>query len=313
MTCILWVYADIYVLHSECAMFSMSYQMIKLVPWSDMLWEGPPTGPYTTVALGYRTNPGVNVIRHNAKTQCCLPQCADDKNLSIEFDPTVPGDLPKANSELTECFQDARTWMLTNSLQFKDGKTEYMCVMSHHLPTNGQEAVTLGGFALAPVNTIITRCTLQCALLQKPRCLVLWKYVTIPSSPNGKSVKEYHCQYLSHGCPATHYFMPELLQCPVGQTAKQAGAETRCRTKHQLIMHAPRMVATTPSPCCELRIGRVSESNRCNTVRKGLWERTTLGRWYFFPANFVTLLAVIWLDGEHYFSAGTYTPNNIKL
>ena len=37
--------------------------------------------------------------------------------------------------------------------------------------------------------------------------------------------------------------------------------------------------------------------------------RTTI----FFPANFVTLLAVIWLDGEHYFSAGTYTPNNIKL
>ena len=37
--------------------------------------------------------------------------------------------------------------------------------------------------------------------------------------------------------------------------------------------------------------------------------RTTI----FFPANFVTLLAVIRLDGEHYFSAGTYTPNNIKL
>ena len=37
--------------------------------------------------------------------------------------------------------------------------------------------------------------------------------------------------------------------------------------------------------------------------------RTTVS----FPTNFVTLLAVIWLDGEHYFSAGTYTPNNIKL
>ena len=36
-------------------------------------------------------------------------------------------------------------------------------------------------------------------------------------------------------------------------------------------------------PRCELRIGRVSESNRCYTVRKGLWERTTLGRRYFFP------------------------------
>ena len=34
---------------------------------------------------------------------------------------------------------------------------------------------------------------------------------------------------------------------------------------------------------CKLRIGRVSESNRCYTVRKGLWERTTLGRRYFFP------------------------------
>ena len=37
--------------------------------------------------------------------------------------------------------------------------------------------------------------------------------------------------------------------------------------------------------------------------------RTTI----FFPANFVTLLAVIWLEGEHYYSAGMYTPNNIKL
>ena len=37
--------------------------------------------------------------------------------------------------------------------------------------------------------------------------------------------------------------------------------------------------------------------------------RTTI----FFPANFVTLLAIIWLDGEHYISAGMYTPNNIKL
>ena len=38
-----------------------------------------------------------------------------------------------------------------------------------------------------------------------------------------------------------------------------------------------------PHPRCELRIPRVFESNRCNTVRKGLWERTTLGRRYFFP------------------------------
>ena len=40
---------------------------------------------------------------------------------------------------------------------------------------------------------------------------------------------------------------------------------------------------TETAPRCELRIGRVSESNRCYTVHEGLWERTTLGRRYFFP------------------------------
>ena len=69
-------------------------------------------------------------------------------------------------------------------------------------------------------------------------------------------------------------------------------------------------------PRCELRILRFSESNCCYIGRKGCRERDYFRTTVFFPANFVTLLAVIsdsdWM-GRYYFSAGMYTPNNIKL
>ena len=68
-----------------------------------------------------------------------------------------------------------------------------------------------------------------------------------------------------------------------------------------------------PTSRCKLRIPRVSESNRCNYRSQGPLGNDYFGTTIFFPANFVTLLAIIWLDGEHYFSAGMYTPNNIKL
>ena len=59
-------------------------------------------------------------------------------------------------------------------------------------------------------------------------------------------------------------------------------------------------LVVSPNPITAIPFARASGKD---------YFRTTI----FFPANFVTLLAVIWLDGEHYFSAGTYTPNNIKL
>ena len=59
-------------------------------------------------------------------------------------------------------------------------------------------------------------------------------------------------------------------------------------------------LVASPNPIAAIPFARASGKD---------YFRTTI----FFPANFVTLLAVIWLDGEHYFSAGTYTPNNIKL
>ena len=63
---------------------------------------------------------------------------------------------------------------------------------------------------------------------------------------------------------------------------------------------------------------RAQDSSRLRIQSLQYRSQGPLGKDYFrttifFPANFVTLLAVIWLDGEHYFSAGMYTPNNIKL
>ena len=59
-------------------------------------------------------------------------------------------------------------------------------------------------------------------------------------------------------------------------------------------------LVASPNPIAAIPFARASGKD---------YFRTTI----FFPANFVTLLAVIWLDGKHYFSAGTYTSNNIKL
>ena len=61
----------------------------------------------------------------------------------------------------------------------------------------------------------------------------------------------------------------------------QSKSTSRSRPISDALMYSsPTLIC---NPRCELRIGRVSESNRCYTVRKGLWERTTLGRRYFFP------------------------------
>ena len=88
-------------------------------------------------------------------------------------------------------------------------------------------------------------------------------------------------------------------------TAGRMGLAVRVRSAGQ--KYGP-----TCHPRCELRIPRVSQSNRCHIGRQGCRERDYFRTTVFFPANFVTLLAVIWLDGEHYFSPGMYTPN-IKL
>ena len=64
----------------------------------------------------------------------------------------------------------------------------------------------------------------------------------------------------------------------------------RKRAKHLGPHAASSGLVASPNPIAAIPFARASGKD---------YFRTTI----FFPANFVTLLAVIWLDGEHYFSA----------
>ena len=84
-------------------------------------------------------------------------------------------------------------------------------------------------------------------------------------------------------------------------TIVRVGASKYFRYGSTWVFHAASSgLVASPNPIAAIPFARASGKD---------YFRTTI----FFPANFVTLLAVIWLDGEHYFSAGMYTPNNIKL
>ena len=50
-----------------------------------------------------------------------------------------------------------------------------------------------------------------------------------------------------------------------------------------LAVYVADQLVATRRPRCEVRIRRVSESNRCHIAHQGCRERTTLGRRYFFP------------------------------
>ena len=79
-------------------------------------------------------------------------------------------------------------------------------------------------------------------------------------------------------------------------------------TLHRRTVDAPPIsgrAVSAGSPGCELGILRFSKSSRCHISCKGYWERdycwTTV---FFFPAHFVTLFAVIWLDVTASFLGG---------
>ena len=68
----------------------------------------------------------------------------------------------------------------------------------------------------------------------------------------------------------------------IGILRSDNGGEYGVYTEFKTYLKKSHETTVPHTPRCELRIPRVSESNRCNTVRRGLWERTTLGRRYFF-------------------------------
>ena len=57
---------------------------------------------------------------------------ADDIQIYIEVDPTVPGDSVCALFKLTRCVHDIKQWMIKNKLKLNPDKTEFFISSSPH-------------------------------------------------------------------------------------------------------------------------------------------------------------------------------------
>ena len=51
---------------------------------------------------------------------------ADDTQLYVLFDPTIPGDRERALARLKSCIAEIRACMLTHELKLNDDKTEFI-------------------------------------------------------------------------------------------------------------------------------------------------------------------------------------------
>ena len=57
---------------------------------------------------------------------------ADDTQLYIMFDPSIPGDREHALEKLKKCIQEIRAWMLIHELKLNDDKTEFIIFQSKY-------------------------------------------------------------------------------------------------------------------------------------------------------------------------------------
>ncbi len=72
------------------------------------------------------------------KHQMCYHLYADDTQLYLSFDSTVPGSGTNAISRLEACISDIREWMLRNRLKINDDTTEFL----KFLPLSNTHEVT---------------------------------------------------------------------------------------------------------------------------------------------------------------------------
>ena len=60
--------------------------------------------------------------------------CADDSQLYLSFQPTLPGDRDLAVSNTERCVLEIDHWMLVNCLKLNKDKTELLVISAKHLP-----------------------------------------------------------------------------------------------------------------------------------------------------------------------------------
>ena len=80
---------------------------------------------------------------------------ADDIQLYVTFDPSIPGDRERAVERLTACIKELRQWMMAHWLKLNDGKTELVMFMSkHHLRKHGQCTISIGDSTISPAEHV---------------------------------------------------------------------------------------------------------------------------------------------------------------
>ena len=131
--------------------------------------------------------------------------------------------------------------------------------------------------------------------------------------PDSSRLMDWRIDELVKDPPFLHTHIHSVYQSVVFLGRVQPQVWDWVRSSELLSLQNSSVRAQVPwGPRCDLTILRVSESNCCYIGRQGCRERDNFRTIVLFPANFVTLLAVIWLDGEALFPAGMYTPTTLN-
>lgn len=80
---------------------------------------------------------------------------ADDIQMYLEFNPTIPGDAECCLFRLSNCIRDVQSWMLTNKLMLNDSKTEFFIASSpHHMKCLEQLTLSINNISINPVKSV---------------------------------------------------------------------------------------------------------------------------------------------------------------
>ena len=80
---------------------------------------------------------------------------ADDTQLYVTYNPTVPGDMQSAVKQLEDCIAEIRGWMINRMLKLNDNKTEMVIYMSqYHLNKHGRCDMSIGDSTISPVECV---------------------------------------------------------------------------------------------------------------------------------------------------------------
>jgi hypothetical protein len=112
--------------------------------------QGSVTGPLGFVY--YNTHVVGNILRYHGVKYHIY---ADDIQIYLVVDPTVPGDVQCALFRLSKCVDDIQHWMVENKLRLNEDKTEFFVASSlHHWKRLANISLLLGDVEIFPSKSV---------------------------------------------------------------------------------------------------------------------------------------------------------------